>query len=68
MQNEDLIQANKQENKAMTFTLLTFSLHKLFDVFIKRPGFRLALIHLVEVVVAHQVVFGITRHIDGLHT
>lgn len=70
MQNEDLLPANrnKKENNARTFNLLTISSHKLVDIFMEGPGFRLALVHLVEVVVAHQVVFGITSHIDRLHT
>lgn len=47
---------------------LTLSLHELVDVALPGSWFGLGQVHTVEVVVAHQVIFGIASHIDSLQT
>ncbi len=55
-------------HSGMWFNPLTLSSHELVDVALPGPWLRLGQIHTIKVVVAHQVVFGIARHIDSLYT
>lgn len=52
----------------MKFNPLTHSSHKLVYVAVKGSRFWLGFIHQIEVVVAHQVVFGIACDVDSLRT
>lgn len=55
-----------KKNNEKSENHLTLSFHELVNVAVPWPRFRLRLIHHVKEEVAHQVVFGIACHIDGL--
>lgn len=64
--NNAWLHEEQQALQIGTFSSLTFSLHELLDIFFPRTWVWLSQIHSVKVVVADQVVFSISSHINNL--